>query len=85
MDALPLAPYNYPVTYDVWDVYAVMQQEEPDYSALALYKKVIWWSGKEDFYPGPTDFSELELARWFNLRGGASCSAVRTTSMPATA
>ena len=70
MNALPLAPWNYPVTYDVWDVYAGMQQKEPDYPSLALYKKVIWWSGREDFYPGPTDFSEQELGRWFDRRGG---------------
>ena len=70
MDALPLSPYFFPVTYDVWDVYAVMQQKEPDYASLALYKKAIWWSGREDFYAGPTDFSELELAKWFDRRGG---------------
>jgi hypothetical protein len=70
LNALPLSPYFYPVTYDVWDVYAVMQQDEPDYSALALYKKVIWWSGNEDFYAGPSLFSELELQKWFDQRGG---------------
>jgi hypothetical protein len=31
---------------------------------------VIWWSGKEDFYAGPTDFAEFELAKWFDRRGG---------------
>jgi len=70
MDALPLSPYFYPVSYDVWDVYAVMLGEEPDYSALALYDKVIWWSGEEDFYAGPTAFSELELQKWFQRSGG---------------
>ena len=70
MNALPLSPYFYPVSYDVWDVYAVMQQKEPDYSTLALYKKVIWWSGNEDFYAGPTLFSELEMQEWFDRRGG---------------
>lgn len=70
MDALPGSPHFYPVTYDVWDVYAVMQQKEPDYAALALYKKAIWWSGREDFYAGPSDLSELELAKWFDRRGG---------------
>ncbi len=70
MNALPLSPYFYPVTYDVWDVYDVMQQEEPDYAALALYDKVIWWSGVESFYAGPSIFSELELAQWFDSRGG---------------
>lgn len=70
MNALPLSPYFYPVTYDVWDVYGVMQQQEPDYATLALYEKVIWWSGREDFYPGPDDFSELELQRWFDRDGG---------------
>jgi len=70
MDALPLSPYFYPVSYDVWDVYAVMQQEEPDYSALASYEKVIWWSGREDYYAGPAYFSEIELTKWFDLRGG---------------
>jgi len=70
LNALPLSPYFYPVTYDVWDVYAVMLQKEPDYSALALYKKVIWWSGNEDFYAGPSLFSELELPKYFDRRGG---------------
>ena len=70
MDALPLSPYFYPVTYDVWDVYEVMAGEEPDYATLALYPKVVWWSGREDFYAGPTEFSELELAKWFDRRGG---------------
>jgi hypothetical protein len=58
------------VTYDVWDVYNVMQQVEPDYAALALYKKVIWWSGREEFYAGPTDLSEMELTKWLDRRGG---------------
>jgi len=70
MDALPASPYFYPVTYDVWDVYAVMQQEEPDYAALALYKKAIWWSGREDFYAGLSDISEVEVAKWLDRRGG---------------
>jgi hypothetical protein len=70
MNALPQSPYFYPVTYDIWDVYAVKQQQEPDYATLALYEKVIWWSGREDFYPGPDDFSELELQRWFDRKGG---------------
>jgi hypothetical protein len=70
MDALPLAPWNYPVSYDVWDVYAAMQQEEPDYSALALYRKVIWWSGNEDFYAGPSMFSESSLESWLDHDGG---------------
>ncbi len=70
LNALPLSPYFYPVTYDVWDVYGVMLQKEPDYSALALYKKVIWWSGNEDFYAGPTLFSELELPKYLDRRGG---------------
>jgi hypothetical protein len=70
LNALPLSPYFYPVTYDVWDVYAVMQQKEPDYSTLALYRKVVWWSGNEDFYAGPSLFSELEMNKWFDHRGG---------------
>jgi hypothetical protein len=70
MDSLPLPPYNYPVTYEVWDVYGVMQQEEPDYAALALHDQVIWWSGEEDFYAGPSDFSEAALGEWFDRRGG---------------
>ena len=69
MNALPLSPHNYPVTYDVWDVYAVMQQAEPDYAALALYKKVVWWSGREDFYAGPTDLGEMNLTKWLDRRG----------------
>ncbi|MFN7887233.1 MAG: hydroxyacylglutathione hydrolase, partial [Betaproteobacteria bacterium] len=43
---------------------------EPDYAALALYKKAIWWSGREDFYAGPSDISELETAKWLDRRGG---------------
>jgi serine protease AprX len=70
LNALPLSPYFYPVTYDVWDVYGVMLQKEPDYSALALYKKVVWWSGNEDFYAGPSLFSELELPKYLDRRGG---------------
>jgi hypothetical protein len=70
MDALPLSPYFYPVTYDVWDVYGGMAGEEPDFGALALYPKLIWWTGREDFYAGPEMFSESELARWFDERGG---------------
>jgi hypothetical protein len=70
LNALPLSPYFYPVTYDVWDVYAVMQQKEPDYASLSLYKKVIWWSGNEDFYAGPSLFSELELPKYLDRRGG---------------
>ena len=70
MDALPGSPYFYPVTYDVWDVYDLMDGEEPEYATLALYKKVVWWSGREDFYAGPTLFSEIELAKWFDRRGG---------------
>jgi hypothetical protein len=70
LNALPLSPYFYPVTYDVWDVYGVMLQKEPDFAALALYKKVIWWSGNEDFYAGPSLFSELELPKYFDRKGG---------------
>jgi len=70
LDALPLTPHFYDVTYDVWDVYAVMQQQEPDYSTLALYDKVVWWTGREEIYSGPTDLSEGELEKWFDRRGG---------------
>ena len=70
MDALPLSPYFYPVTYDVWDVYAARGGKEPDLSTLALYKKVIWWSGKEDYYAGPTAASEATLDAWFVRSGG---------------
>ena len=70
MSALPLAPYFYPVTYDVWDVYAARQGKEPDLSTLALYRKVIWWSGREDYYAGPTYNSERELDAWFVRSGG---------------
>jgi hypothetical protein len=70
MDALPQSPYFYPVTYDVWDVYAARQGKEPDLSTLALYRKAIWWSGKEDYYAGPTAASELELNEWFVRSGG---------------
>ncbi len=70
LDALPLAPYFYPVSYDVWDVHAVHQQQEPDAADLAAYEKVIWWSAKEDYYAGPEYFGELELSTWFVRRGG---------------
>jgi hypothetical protein len=58
------------VTYAVWDVYAVMQQEEPDYLTLAQYDKVIWWTGNEDNYAGPDDITEPELVKWFERHGG---------------
>jgi hypothetical protein len=58
------------VSYDVWDVYAVMQQEEPDYSTLAHYDKVIWWSGNEDVYAGPDELTEPELVKWFQQQSG---------------
>lgn len=70
MDALPLPPHDYPVTYDVWDVWAGHQQQEPDYATLALYRKAIWWSGNEDYYAGPSVYGERELGSWFDRRGG---------------
>ena len=70
LDALPLAPYNYPVSYDVWDVNAGHQQQEPDAADLAAYEKVIWWSAKEDYYAGPEYFGELELSTWFDRNAG---------------
>jgi hypothetical protein len=70
LDALPLAPYNYPVSYDVWDVSAGHQQQEPDAADLAAYEKVIWWSGREDYYAGPEYFGELELSTWFDRNAG---------------
>ena len=70
MDALPLPPHFYDVSYDVWDVYGIMQQQEPDYSTLAHYDKVIWWSGNEENYAGPDDLTEEELLKWFERRSG---------------
>ncbi len=70
LNALPLPPHNYPVTYDVWDVWGGHQQQEPDYATLALYRKAIWWSGNEDYYAGPSVFGERELGSWFDRRGG---------------
>jgi hypothetical protein len=70
MDALPLVPHDYDVSYDVWDVYGAMQQEEPDYSTLAHYEKVIWWTGNEENYAGPEELSEEELVKWFERRSG---------------
>lgn len=65
------------VSYDVWDVYAVMLQEEPDYPSLAHYDAVIWWSGNEDIYAGPTEQSEGALQTWFERQGG--CLMVSST------
>jgi hypothetical protein len=61
---------NLGVSYDVWDVWAVMQQQEPPYSALAHYDNVVWWTGKEENYAGPEDLSEQELVKWFERRSG---------------
>jgi hypothetical protein len=47
-----------------------MQQQEPSYSDLSLYDKVIWWSGNEENYAGPEDLSEQELVKWFERRSG---------------
>jgi len=58
------------VSYDVWDVYAVMNQNEPDAATLARYERVVWWSGEEDFYAGPTEDSEEELKSWFTQQSG---------------
>jgi len=68
---------NLGVSHDVWDVYAVMQQQEPSYSDLSLYDKVIWWSGKEENYAGPEDLSEEELVKWFERRSG--CLLITST------
>jgi predicted metalloprotease len=61
---------NLGVSYDIWDVYGAMMHQEPRYSDLADYKKVIWWSGKEENYAGPKDLSEYELVQWFERRSG---------------
>jgi len=58
------------VSYDVWDVYGVMAQKEPDASTLARYERVVWWSGEEDIYAGPTEESEEELRNWFTQQSG---------------
>jgi serine protease AprX len=61
---------NLAVNYDIWDVYAGMMQQEPDYPTLANYDKVIWWTGKEENYAGPEELSEEALVEWFERRGG---------------
>jgi len=58
------------VGYDVWDVYGLMGQKEPDAFTLARYERVVWWSGEEDVYAGPTEESEEELKSWFTQRSG---------------
>ena len=58
------------VAYDVWDVYGVMSQDEPDVETLARYERVVWWSGEEDFYAGPTEESEGVLSDWFTQQSG---------------
>jgi len=58
------------VSYDVWDVYGVMGQKEPDAATLARYERVVWWSGEEDVYAGPTEDSEGELRGWFSQQSG---------------
>jgi len=70
MDALPLTPHFYDTSYEVWDVYGMMQQQEPDYATLALYDKVVWWTGKEEDYAGPSASGEEELVTWFERHGG---------------
>jgi hypothetical protein len=61
---------NLGVSYDVWDVFAVMMHQEPDYTVLADYDKVIWWTGNEEIYAGPQETSEQELLKWFVRRSG---------------
>ena len=58
------------VTYDIWEncqfVTCTPMIFEPDAETLALYDKVIWWTGKEEIYAGPDDDSELALADWLD-------------------
>jgi hypothetical protein len=58
------------VTYDLWEncqfVDCTPQVFEPGPETLALYDRVIWWSGKEEIYAGPDDDSELALADWLD-------------------
>ena len=50
------------VSYDLWDVWAGHAGAEPDADTLAIHDQVIWFSGQEEIYPGPTDDSEVALA-----------------------
>jgi len=56
-------------SYDVWDVWGVHNGNEPDEATLARYRQIVWFSGVEDFYAGPNEFSEQRLELWLD-RGG---------------
>jgi hypothetical protein len=57
------------VSYDLWDVWAGHAGAEPDADTLAIHDQVIWFSGQEEIYPGPTDDSEVALAGWLDGTG----------------
>jgi hypothetical protein len=58
------------VAYDIWDVWGVHVHEEPGTWDLAPYDQVIWWTGQEEIYAGPSADSEVALAGWLD---GAGC------------
>jgi hypothetical protein len=64
------------VPYDVWDVWAVHIGTEPGPADLAPYDRVIWWSGREEVYPGPDDKSEVALADWLDHAGCLLISSI---------
>ena len=58
------------VTYDVWDVWSSGVPEfEPDEATLSQYERIVWFSGEEEIYAGPSDRSEEKLSTWLD-RGG---------------
>ena len=58
------------VTYDVWDVWSSgIPETEPDAVTLSQYDKIVWFSGEEEIYAGPSDLSEWKLTTWLD-RGG---------------
>jgi hypothetical protein len=54
------------VSYEIWDVWAVENEKEPDATTLARYEQIIWWSGQEEIFPGPDADSELLLEDWLD-------------------
>jgi subtilisin family serine protease len=54
------------VSYDVYDVWNDHLFDEPEPDLLALYDRVIWFSGREEVYAGPNDESEGHLAAWLD-------------------
>lgn len=57
------------VAYDVWDVWGLEGGNEPDAATLARYRRIVWFTGREEVYAGPSRFTEDDLADWLD-RGG---------------